>query len=213
MDKLTRIESLAVPLLLDDVDTDVITPLRRILEGIPSMVEHAFEVLRFRSDGSPEPGCVLNDPRFKGAEILLAGRNFGCGSSRETAVWAIRGLGVRCIVAPSFGDIFHSNCFKNGVLPIVLPAVEVAALGEEAGQAAGTFVVDLEACRLTTPRGRSAVFEINGLRRAALLQGLDDLGLTLQRLDAIDAFENRDREGRPWAYLGGESRRPGPGRR
>ena len=201
MDKLTRIESLAIPLLLDDIDTDVITPLRRVLEGLPSMVEHAFEVLRFRADGSPQPSFVLNDPRYAGAEILLAGRNFGCGSSRETAAWAIRGLSVRCIVAPSFGDIFQSNCFKNAMLPSVLPAAEVAALGEQARQGAGNFVVDLEACRITTPGGRPVAFEVNALRREALLQGLDDLGLTLQRLAAIEAFEKHDRERRPWAWL------------
>ncbi len=210
MEKFTRIESLAVPLLLDDVDTDVITPLRRILEGLPSMVEHAFEVLRFRTDGSPDPASPLNDPRYAGAAILLAGRNFGCGSSRETAVWAIAGLGIRCIVAPSFGDIFHSNCFKNGVLPIVLGTGDLAALGAEAVQAADRatgdplsprFTVDLETCTLIAPSGRAWTFEVNPLRREALLEGLDDLALTLRRIEALESFEERDRRERPWAYL------------
>ena len=203
MDRLVRVESLAVPLLVDDIDTDVITPMRRILEGLPAMVEHAFEALRFAADGTPNPACPLNDPRYAGAEILVAGRNFGCGSSRETAVWAIKGLGVRCIIAPSFGDIFRSNCFKNGVLPLTLPAADVAALAAEARLASGRFVVDLEACRITTPSGRAFSFAVSALRREALLEGLDDLALTQRRDDALRAFERTDRARRPWVYLRG----------
>ena len=205
MDRLVRIESLAVPLLVDDIDTDVITPMRRILEGLPAMVEHAFEALRFAADGTPNPACPLNDPRYAGAEILVAGRNFGCGSSRETAVWAIKGLGVRCIIAPSFGDIFRSNCFKNGLLPLTLPAADVAALAAEARPASGRFVVDLDACRITTPSGRTISFAVSPLRREALLEGLDDLALMLRRDDALRAFERTDRACRPWVYLGADS--------
>jgi 3-isopropylmalate/(R)-2-methylmalate dehydratase small subunit len=200
VDQLVRIASRAVPLLLDDVDTDVITPIRRVLEGMPSLVEHAFEALRFRADGTLDPDCPLNDPRYTGAEILLAGRNFGCGSSRETAVWAVKGRGFRCVVAASFGDIFRSNCFKNGVLSVAVAPADVAALGAEARAAAGDFVVDLERCRITTPGGRVVAFELSALRREALLHGLDDLGLTLRRRAALESFARADRARRPWAY-------------
>ena len=201
MDRLVRIESLACPFLLDDVDTDVITPLPRILEGMDSMVEHAFEAIRFQSDGTLDASCALNDARWKGAQILLAGRNFGCGSSRETAVWAVKGMGFRVVIAPSFGDIFRSNCFKNGVLPIVLPPVDVAALGQEARSAQGLVVVDLERCRVTGPSGGEVAFEISPLRREAMLEGLDDLALTLRRRVAIEAFETAYRRRRPWVDL------------
>jgi 3-isopropylmalate/(R)-2-methylmalate dehydratase small subunit len=163
-----------------------------------SMVEHAFESIRFHPDGTLDAVCALNDTRWKGAQILLAGRNFGCGSSRETAVWAVKGMGFRVLIAPSFGDIFHSNCFKNGVLPIALPQVDVAVLGQEARGAQGLFVVDLERCRVTAPSGHEFPFEVNPLRREALLEGLDDLALTLRRSSAIEAFEAAYRRRRPW---------------
>jgi len=199
MDRLERIESAAVPLGLDDVDTDVITPLRRIMEGMDSMIEHAFEALRFAADESPRDDCVLNDPRWSNAEILVAGRNFGCGSSRETAVWAVRGMGYRCVIAAGFGDIFRANCLRNGVLPVQLAAADVAALLDEAQDPAARFVVDLPTCSVTSPRGRIYGFDVSPLRREALLEGLDDLSLTLRRTDAIDAFERRDSGNRPWA--------------
>jgi len=202
VDCLVRVESLAVPLLIDDIDTDVITPMQRILEGLPSMVEHAFEALRFGADGTPNPASPLNDPRYAGAEILITGRNFGCGSSRETAVWAIKGLGVRCIVAPSFGDIFRSNCFKNGLLPVTLPDADVAALADEARLACRRFVVDLDTCRIMAPSGRAFAFAVSPLRREALLEGLDDLALMLRRDDALRALGHTDRTRRPWVYLG-----------
>jgi len=201
MDRLVLLESTALPFPVDNVDTDVITPIRRILEGLPSMIEHAFEPLRFAADGNLNAGCALNDPRWKGAEILLAGRNFGCGSSRETAVWAVRGMGFRCIVAPSFGDIFRSNCFKNGVLPIMLAGEDVGALVEEARSTTKAFRVDVERCEVAAPGGRIFPFEISSLRREALLDGLDDLALTLRRAPAIDQFEDADRVRRPWVYL------------
>lgn len=199
MDRLERIESAAVPLGLDDVDTDVITPLRRIMEGMDSMIEHAFDVLRFTADGSLRDDCVLNDPRWAGAEILIAGRNFGCGSSRETAVWAVRGMGYRCVVAAGFGDIFRANCLRNGVLPVQLAAADVAAVLGEAQDPAARFVVDLSTCSVASPSGRLCRFHVSPLRREALLEGLDDLSLTLRRRGAIDAFELRDRRERPWA--------------
>jgi 3-isopropylmalate/(R)-2-methylmalate dehydratase small subunit len=199
MEPFRRIESAAIPLDHDNVDTDVITPAGRIMEGIESMIAHAFEPLRFLSDGSPDPQFPFNDPAFDGAEILVAGRNFGCGSSRETAVWAIAGLGIRCVIAASFGDIFFANCFKNGLLPIVLREQEVRRIMAAAVPAA-LFSVDLEACRIGLPDGSVVAFPISGIRREALLHGLDDLGLALRRRDAIEAFAARDRAARPWIY-------------
>ncbi|HEY2774004.1 MAG TPA: 3-isopropylmalate dehydratase small subunit [Candidatus Binatia bacterium] len=201
MDPFVSLDSLALPFPVDNVDTDVITPLRRILEGTASMVEHAFESLRFAADGTLKPDCALNSARWKGAEILLAGHNFGCGSSRETAVWAVRGMGFRCIIAPSFGDIFRSNCFKNGLLPVVLDASDMATLVEEARGDTKRFRIDLENCCVTAPSGRTFPFDVGTLRREILLEGLDDLALALRRGQAIERFEEADRERRPWVYL------------
>lgn len=199
MEPFTRIESQAIPIDHDNVDTDVITPAGRILEGLESMIAHAFEPLRFLPDGSPDPNFPFNDRAFEGAKILVAGRNFGCGSSRETAVWAIAGLGIRCVIAASFGDIFFANCFKNGLLPIVLREQEVRRIMAAAVPTAA-FSVDLEECEIGLPDGSAVRFSISGIRREALLNGLDDLGLALRRRDAIEAFAVRDRAARPWIY-------------
>jgi 3-isopropylmalate/(R)-2-methylmalate dehydratase small subunit len=198
MEPFPSLRAKAVPLLVDNVDTDVITPIGRVLQGAKAMIEFAFEPLRYDAAGRLRADCPLNDPAFAGAAILIAGENFGCGSSRETAVWAVRGLGFRCVVAPGFGDIFHSNCFKNGVLPVVLSRDDVLALARIAG-AGGEIEVDLAAQRISAgPLARR--FEIPALRREALVLGLDDLGLVQRRLDAIRTFERHDREARPWAY-------------
>jgi 3-isopropylmalate/(R)-2-methylmalate dehydratase small subunit len=192
----TIVRGAAAPLLLPDVDTDVLAPAH---SGRGDLAASAFAPLRYRPDGTEDPKFVLNDERFRGAPILLAGRNFGCGSSREAAVWALHELGVRCVVAPSFGDIFAGNCVQNGVLPIVLDprAVEslarVAATGEQ-------FVVDLEALTIRTPTGESVRFTVDATRRRQLLAGLDDLGSTLLRLDDIARFQEADRARRPWVY-------------
>jgi 3-isopropylmalate/(R)-2-methylmalate dehydratase small subunit len=203
VEPLRTVRGRAVPLLHDGIDTDVITPMKRILEGPQALVRYAFEPLRYRPDGSLDPDCALNQEAYRGAKILLAGANFGCGSSRETAVWAIVGLGLRCVVAPSFGDIFFNNCFKNGVLPIAFGRETVEALAAEARPASGPapeFVVRLEDQTLETPSGRRLDFEVNPLRRQGLLEGLDDLDLTLQRRAAIEAFQERDRGQRPWVW-------------
>ncbi|RYF33984.1 MAG: 3-isopropylmalate dehydratase small subunit [Comamonadaceae bacterium] len=195
-----RIDGPAVPLMLANVDTDVIIRIERLTTlDRTELGPYAMEALRFRADGSQDPDCILNAPRFLQAPVLLAGPNFGCGSSREGAVWALQGLGVRCVVAPSYGDIFFNNCFQNGVLAIVLPQAQVEALAAQcAGGASAT--VDLEACALTAPDGSVVPFDVDPLRREALLHGLDDIGLTLKDDALIREWQAADRTRRPWAW-------------
>ena len=201
MEPFVSFTSKAVPLLIDNIDTDVITPIGRVLQGRETMIRYAFEPLRFGDDGEPRADCTLNDPAYAGARILIAGDNFACGSSRETAVWAIQGMGYRAVIAPSFGGIFFTNCLKSGLLPIALPAADVAALAGHAAQG-GEISVDLEG-QGVSGGGVTAGFEIPPLRKEALLGGLDDLGLILKRDAASAAFEARDRQARPWVYLRG----------
>ncbi|RYF65883.1 MAG: 3-isopropylmalate dehydratase small subunit [Comamonadaceae bacterium] len=195
-----RIDGPAVPLMLANVDTDVIIRIERLTTLDKAQLgPYAMEALRFRPDGSEDPDCILNQPRFKQAPVLLAGPNFGCGSSREGAVWALQGLGVRCVVAPGYGDIFFNNCFQNGVLAIVLPAAEVEALAAQCADGANV-TVDLEACALTAPDGSVVPFDVDPLRREALLHGLDDIGLTLKDDALIREWQASDRTRRPWAW-------------
>jgi 3-isopropylmalate/(R)-2-methylmalate dehydratase small subunit len=205
VERLETFVSPATPLLLRDVDTDVIIPMRRLvaLRSGDDLVRFAFEPLRYGPEGAEgplDPDCPLNSPRYAGARILLAGANFGCGSSREPAVWAVKALGYRCVVAPSFGDIFAKNCFQNSVLPISLPEETIAALAEEARAEGATFRVDLRASTLTTPGGREIRFGLNPARREQLLEGLDEISLTLRHQDRIAAFEDQDRSRRPWVW-------------
>ena len=145
------------------------------------------------------PDFVLNKPQYREAQILIAGENFGCGSSREHAPWAIKDFGIRCVIAPSFADIFHSNCFKNGILPIALPQDQVDLLMREAEKGANARIeVDLEAQTVTTPEGEVLPFEVDAFKKHCLLEGLDDIGLTLAHAEAIDAFEARAAQERPW---------------
>jgi 3-isopropylmalate/(R)-2-methylmalate dehydratase small subunit len=193
----TRVTGAAAPLLLPNVDTDVIIRMDRLTAGA-DLGRFVLEPLRFRPDGSPNPQCVLNEPRFAGAPILLAGANFGCGSSREPAVTALLALGVRCVVAPSFGDIFQANCYRNGMLPIELPQPTIEQLAAESRD--GDFQVDLETQRLTPPSGRAVAFAVDALQREALLEGLDEIGLTLKHAGEIAAWQAADREARPWVW-------------
>jgi len=200
MTPFTAVTGPAAPLMRANVDTDVIIRIERLTAFQRDQLgPYAFEALRLRPDGSEDPQCVLNQSAFLGAPVLLAAENFGCGSSREGAVWALMGLGIRCVIAPSFGDIFFNNCFQNGVLPVRLPIAQVEAL---AAQCAGgaSVTVDLQARTLTAPDGRVSSFDIDPLRREALLHGLDDIGLTLKDDALIREWQQADRARRPWAW-------------
>jgi 3-isopropylmalate/(R)-2-methylmalate dehydratase small subunit len=200
MERFGRIDGRAAPLLLKNIDTDTISPMQRLLQGGDALVRYAFEPLRYRADGTPEPDFVLNQPAYQGACILLAGPNFACGSSRETAVWAIAALGFRCVIAPSFGDIFFKNCFQNGILPIVLEMAEVERMAVEA-RGGASFAVDLQTCSIATPTGRRVPFGVSPLRREALLLGLDEIEMTRRLEPEIASFEEASRRERPWVHL------------
>ena len=205
-DKFTTLEGTAAPLLRANIDTDAILPSRfltRINEtGKDGFGGFLFGDWRFDKDEkTPKPDFVLNQPIYKDAKIMLARDNFGCGSSREHAVWALKGYGIRCVIAPSFGEIFFNNCFKNMVLPVVLAedAVEAIAVQVEAGQR--TVSVDLEAQTVAAPDGTAYHFDIDAARKNALLKGLDAIGVTLQGWDRIKAWQDADRVKRPWNYM------------
>jgi 3-isopropylmalate/(R)-2-methylmalate dehydratase small subunit len=203
MDKFTTLTSVAVPLPIMNVDTDMIIP-KQFLKTVErtGLGRGLFYELRTDEQGNPKD-FVLDEPKYKNAKILIALDNFGCGSSREHAPWALLDQGIRCVIAPSFADIFYNNCFKNGILPIVLPREQVDLLLEDADRGANAVVsVDLEKQEITGPDGGTLKFEIDPFRKHCLLNGLDDIGLTLQRKDEIDSFEARQRLGQPWLYAG-----------
>ena len=197
MEPFTVVRGPAAPLMLPDVNTDVISPGHA---GRGDPAANAFAPLRYITDGSDNPGVVLNNERFRLAPILLAGQNFGCGSSRETAVWSLALLGIRCVIAESFGDIFFGNCFQNGMLPVVLEHDVLARLADEATSGA-PVEVDLRTTVITTPGGRSIPFAVNPTRRQQLLEGLDDLDVGIRRRDLVTAFQRSDRQRRPWVYF------------
>jgi 3-isopropylmalate/(R)-2-methylmalate dehydratase small subunit len=198
LDKFQTLTAVAAPFPQKNVDTDLIIRVERCTKTPwDKLGDYAFEMVRFLPDGSENPAFVLNQPRYRGAKILVCGEFFGTGSSREMAVWAIAGMGIRCLIAPSFGQIFYSNCFQNGVLPITLPAATVDALMNAASAPDGKpFTVDLER---QTING-SVPFEVSPRRRKMLMEGLDELGLTLSLEPKIAAFEKADRAKRPWIY-------------
>ena len=203
MEPFTTVTGIAAPLLRANVDTDMIIPIQRLIgTGRDGLGRFAFERFRFRPDGSENPDWPLNRPAYRGAPILLAGANFGCGSSREGAVWALKGLGVRCIIAPSFGDIFFNNCFQNGVLPVRLPEEAVRRIAAETEAAPGNArtAVDLQRLVVVTPSGEEIPFAVDARKREALLEGLDDIALTLRRAEEIASWQARDRALRPWAW-------------
>jgi 3-isopropylmalate/(R)-2-methylmalate dehydratase small subunit len=159
-----------------------------------------FFEMRYGEDGTPNPDFVLNQPSWQNAQILVAGDNFGCGSSREHAPWALLDFGIRCVISTSFADIFYNNCFKNGILPIKLPQEDVDKLMEDARRGANaTVTVDLEAQEIKGPDGGVIKFDIDPFRKHCLLNGLDDIGLTLEKQDAITTYESKLAESRPWA--------------
>ncbi len=200
MEKFTRLTGVAAPLPITNIDTDMIIP-KQFLKTIKrsGLGKALFYEMRYNEDGSENPDFVLNRPQYRNASILVAGENFGCGSSREHAPWALLDFGIHCIIAPSFADIFYSNCFKNGILPIVLPKEDVDRLMEDAERGANaTVTVDLEKQEITGPDGGVIRFDIDPFRKHCLLEGLDDIGLTLQKLDRIEAYEKRQAEEFPW---------------
>ena len=200
MQPFTTLTGVAAPLPMVNVDTDMIIP-KQFLKTIQrtGLARGLFYDFRFDTEGRPTEGFVLDRPAYRNATILIAGENFGCGSSREHAPWALLDFGIRCIVAPSFADIFYNNCFKNGVLPVVLPPATVETLMAAAERGANaTTTVDLERQEITTPDGEAIAFEVDPFRRHCLLNGLDDIGLTLEKAAAIDAFEARRQAEHPW---------------
>ena len=203
MKPLTTVSGPAAPLMAENVDTDVIIRIERLSQHARDELEpFAFEAWRFDDAGAERTDFVLNQGPWRRAPILLAGANFGCGSSREGAVHALNCIGVRVVIAPSFGGIFRNNCFQNGTLPVALPAETVQAFAEIARtQPDAPFSVNLERQVVVPPNGEPVPFQIDGLRRRALMAGLDDLGLTQSYADAIAAFQDQDRVHRPWVWL------------
>lgn len=211
MKQFTVVEGVAAPMDRANVDTDLIIP-KQFLKSIKrsGFGPNLFDELRYLDEGQPGQDCsqrplnpefALNQPRYAGAAVLLARENFGCGSSREHAPWALDDFGIRCVIAPSFADIFYNNCFKNGILPIVLEAGQVDALFVAMyAQEGYRLTIDLEQQQVVTPDGDTYAFEVDAFRRHCLLNGLDDIGLTLQRADAIKDFEQRHRQAAPWLF-------------
>ncbi len=202
MEKFLSLTAVAAPMNLINIDTDMIIP-KQFLKTIKrtGLGKNLFDEMRYDGDGKEIPDFVLNKAAYRNAAILIAGDNFGCGSSREHAPWALLDFGIRCIIAPSFADIFYNNCFKNGILPIRLDAKEVEALQKEADNGANaTFTVDLENQTITRPNGETLSFDIDAFRKKCLLEGLDDVGQTLQKATEIEAFENKNRIGQPWLW-------------
>lgn len=207
MQKFTKVAGPAAPMLRANVDTDVIIPIQRLVgTGRDGLGPYAFERLRYNKDGSDNPDFVLNLPQYRDSPILLAGPNFGCGSSREGAVWALMGMGFRAVLAPSFGDIFFNNCFQNGMLPIVMPEDAIARIAAEteAAQGARHTTIDLARQVIVTPEGAEIPFTVDARKKEALLEGLDDIALTLRFKDAIDGWYAADRAARPWVWEGVE---------
>jgi len=201
MEKFTKLTGIAAPMPLVNIDTDMIIP-KQFLKTIQrsGLGKNLFDEMRYDREGNEITDFVLNQPAYRSAEILVAGDNFGCGSSREHAPWALLDFGVRCVISTSFADIFFNNCFKNGILPIVLPQEQVDVLMADARKGANARVtVDLEAQTVTTSDGQSFGFAVDPHRKHCLINGLDDIGLTLEKAAAIDSFEAKVATLRPWA--------------
>ena len=200
MEKFTTVTGVAAPLPMVNVDTDMIIP-KQFLKTIKrsGLGANLFDEMRFDRDGNEIENFVLNQPAYRKAEILVGGENFGCGSSREHAPWALRDFGIRCVIAPSFADIFFNNCFKNGILPIPLPTDQVDIVMKDAEKGANARVtVDLEAQTITTSDGEVISFEVDPFKKQCLRDGLDDIGLTMARVADIDAFEANCSIRQPW---------------
>jgi len=201
MTPFTTLTGIAAPMPLVNIDTDMIIP-KQFLKTIQrtGLGKNLFDEMRYTPDGAEIPDFVLNKPAYRAAEIIVAGDNFGCGSSREHAPWALLDFGIRCVIATSFADIFYNNCFKNGILPVVLPPKAVAVLMADAARGANArMTVDLAAQTVTTSDGQSFGFDIDAHSKHCLLNGLDDIGLTLEKAASINAYEARVGTLRPWA--------------
>ncbi len=200
MEKFTKISGIAAPMPMINIDTDMIIP-KQFLKTIKrtGLGVNLFDEMRYGDNGQELPDFVLNKPAYREAEILVTGANFGCGSSREHAPWAINDFGIRCVIAPSFADIFYNNCFKNGILPIALPQEQVDLLMAEAQKGANARIeVDLEAQTVTSSDGDVIPFEVDAFKKHCLLEGLDDIGLTMEKAASIDTFEANASAARPW---------------
>lgn len=200
MDKFEKLSGIAAPMPLINIDTDMIIPkvfLKTIKRS--GLGVNLFDEMRYLDDGSENPDFVLNKPQYREAEILVAGDNFGCGSSREHAPWAIKDFGIRCVISTSYADIFFNNCFKNGILPIVLPKAQVDVLMKDAEKGSNARIeVDLEAQTVTTSDGETFAFEVDAFKKHCLLNGLDDIGLTMEKAASIDAYESKLQLSHPW---------------
>ena len=200
MNKFTSLTGVAAPLPIDNVDTDMIIP-KQYLKTIKrtGLSKGLFSELRYKDDGSPNPDFVLNKPAYAKAQIIVAGDNFGCGSSREHAPWALLDFGIRCVISTDFADIFYNNCFKNGILPIKVTAEDLAKLMDDAERGANaTLTINLEKQEIRGPDGGVVRFDIDPFRKHCLLEGLDDIGLTMVEGAAIDGFEKKAAAARPW---------------
>ena len=201
MEKFTKLTGIAAPMPLVNIDTDMIIP-KQFLKTIArtGLGKNLFDEMRYTQDGKEIPDFVLNQPAFRKAEIIIAGDNFGCGSSREHAPWALLDFGIRCVISTSFADIFYNNCFKNGILPIVMPQVVVDILMAEAKKGSNARqTVDLEAQTVSISDGRSFPYAVYSHRKHCLINGLDDIGLTLEKVASIDSFEKTNSVLHPWA--------------
>ena len=200
MESFEKLSGIAAPMPLINIDTDMIIPkvfLKTIKRS--GLGANLFDELRYEGNGKENPNFVLNKPQYRSAEIIVAGDNFGCGSSREHAPWAIKDFGIRCVISTSFADIFYNNCFKNGILPIVLPAEQVEALMEDAENGSNARMeVDLEAQTVTSSDGDVFTFEIDAFKKHCLLNGLDDISLSLEKSSSIESYEATIAVERPW---------------
>jgi 3-isopropylmalate/(R)-2-methylmalate dehydratase small subunit len=200
MDKFEKLTGIAAPMPLVNIDTDMIIP-KQFLKTIKrsGLGVNLFDEMRYDRQGNEIDDFVLNQPQYRETEILVAGDNFGCGSSREHAPWAIKDFGIRCVISTSFADIFYNNCFKNGILPIVLPEDAVKVLMKDAEKGSNArMTVDLETQTVTTSDGETFSFEVDAFKKHCLLEGLDDIGLTMEKAASIESFETQAATSRPW---------------
>ena len=201
MEKFNKLRGVAAPLNMINIDTDKLIP-KQFLKTIKrtGLGKHLFNEMRFNEDGSEKPDFVLNKAAYRGSNIIVAGDNFGCGSSREHAPWALLDFGIKCVISTSFADIFYNNCFKNGILPIVVNKQQLEQLMDDAENGANAVLdIDLEAQEITRPNGESVTFEIDEFRKHCLINGLDDIGLTMEKEKNIDSFEKKRAAEQPWA--------------